>query len=159
MMKKSSILVAIILIVFLFNFCDKSTNPATVIAEVDISIIADGFGNHDGVSSDFELADITKHFNNYTEAWAIGAIMQKYRDSRVTYVSSDDLILMIKSISLAGPYYDEKHLRNQLEGMSIRTPWVGIYVLRYDENCMIVRFFRAPGARIGEQEWTELTIL
>ena len=153
------ILIAILFIIPLICFCDKSTNPATVIAEIDISIIADGFGNHDGVSSDFELADIVEHFNNYSEAWAIGAIMTKYRDPSVEHILSDDLISMIQSAALNGPYYDEKHLRDQLEGMSIRTPRVGIYVIRYDENCVIVRFFRAPGARIGEQEWTELTIL
>jgi hypothetical protein len=158
-MRKVVFLAVILLVILLLFFCDKSTDPQAAVAEVDISIIADGFGNHDGAMSDYELVDIVKHFNHYTEAWAIGAIMLKYRDSHITYVSSLDLILMIQSASLAGPYNDEKDLRDQLKGLSIRTPRVGIYVIRYEEECAIVRFFRAPGARIGEQEWTELTIL
>jgi hypothetical protein len=152
------------LLIFLYIFlifiaCDKSVDPGNEKTQLDISIVADGFGDHNGNASESELGFINEYFSAHQQAWAIGSIAAEYRDESVHAIPADTLVKTFTKSALEGPYNNELDLRLTLNGISFRTPFVGIYVLTRKSQCCIIKFFRAPGPMIGEQEWDELHIL
>jgi hypothetical protein len=82
-----------------------------------------------------------------------------YRDESIKEIPADTLVSTFINMKLIGPYSSEFDLRKNLDGISFRTPWVGVYVITRNRQCFIIRFFRAPGPRIGEQDWDELLII
>lgn len=144
---------------FVIIGCEKSFDPIGEVNPIDINIIADGFGDHDGSTSESELEFITEYFINHQQAWAIGSIAANYRDEIANSIPADTLIKTITRSALMGPYTSENNLRQELNGWSIRTPFVGVYVLTRNSQCCIIKFFRAPGPMISDQDWDELQIL
>ena len=139
--------------------CEKSFDPIGEVTPIDINIVADRFGDHDGSTSESELEFISEYFTNHQQAWAIGSIAAKYRDENVKSIPADTVIKTLSYSALTGPYTSENDLRDELGGWSIRTPYVGIYVLTRNHQCCIIKFFRAPGPKIGEADWDELEII
>jgi len=144
---------------FLVFGCEKSTEPIGEGAPIDINIVADGFGDHNGSASESELEFIKEYFNSNQQAWLIGAFAHGYESEEVHTIPSDIVVKVFKGIRLRGPYTSENDLRQNLDGISIRTPFVGIYVLTRSSQCLIIRFFRSPGPKVGEAEWEEFQIL
>ena len=149
----------IIFICLIISTCDKSVNPTNTKALIDIDFVADGFGDHNGDASDLELLSISNYFNIHQHAWTIGSIAGEYRDESIKEIPADTLVSTFSNMKLIGPYSSEFDLRKNLNGISFKTPWVGIYVITRNSQCVIIRFFRAPGPRIGEQDWVELLII
>ena len=139
--------------------CKKSTEPIGEGTPIDINIVADGFGDHNGDASEEELDFINDYFNSSQEAWTIGSNAAGYESEDVHTIPSDIVVKSFKGIRLWGPYTSENDLRQELNGISIRTPFVGIYVLTRRSQCCILRFFRAPGPKVGEANWDEFQII
>ncbi len=151
-----SFLISIFLLIFA---CEKSFEPIGEKTLIDISTVADRFGDHDGSTSESELEFINEYFTTHQEAWAIGSIAADYRNDDVYTIPSDTVVKTFNRSALLGPYNNENDLRQELNGLSIKTPFVGIYVLTRNSQCCIIKFFRAPGPRISDQDWDELQIL
>ncbi|MBN2000233.1 hypothetical protein JW935_21970 [candidate division KSB1 bacterium] len=126
---------------------------------IDINTVADGFGDFDGKTSESELEFISKYFANHQQAWAIGSIPAKYKNGKAKLIPAETVKNTLGYSALVGPYTSEKNLRQELAGFSIRTPFVGIYVLDRNRQCCLIRFFRAPGPQIGTADWDELVLL
>ena len=144
---------------FVIIGCEKSFDPIGEVNPIDINIVADGFGDHDGITSESEIEFISEYFTNHQQAWAIGSIAANYRDENVKSIPADTVIKTLSYTALIGPYTSESDLRDELSGLSIKTPFVGIYVLTRNGQCCIIKFFRAPGPRISDQIWDELQII
>ncbi len=103
-----------------------------------------------------ELNNINDFFVYNSEAWCIGAFPSNYVYGNK--ISASAVKNSFEKSSLTGPYKSESDLRK--DSISIRTLWVGIYVINRNKNqYRIIRFFQAPGARLSEQTWYELTII
>ena len=146
------------LFLLVFGF-EKSTEPIGEGTPIDITIVADGFGDHNGSASESELGFINEYFNSNQQAWIIGAFAHGYENEDVHTIPSDIVVSAFKGISLIGPYTSENDLRQELDGISFRTPFIGIYVLTRSSECLIIRFLRSPGPKVGEANWEEFQII
>ena len=144
---------------FLFVIsCEKSTESIGDGAMIDINIVADGFGDHNGSASLEELDFINDYFTSNKEAWTIGSNAAGDETYEVKTLPSEIVVKAFERVRPWGPYTSENNLRQELDGASIRTPLVGIYVLTRRSECFIIKFFRSPGPRVGEVDWEEFQI-
>jgi hypothetical protein len=142
---------------FLFaSACGVTENEDEKLDYVEITVIADGFGNHDGNADEDEILFISDYFNNNNEAWAIGAVSSAYWDSTVNKITSDEVIQLLTQVPLIGPFSD----KDAFEEKSIRISWLGVYLIKVkNDKYFIAQYFKAPGPQVGLDEyWTELEI-
>ena len=145
---------------FLFVLgCEKSTEPIGDGTPIDINIVADGFGDHNGSASESELEFVNEYFQSNKQAWIIGSNAAGYDTYEVKTIPSDVVVKSIKGMKLVGPFTSENDLRDTLDDISFRIPFVGIYVLTRRNECLIIRFFRSPGPSVGQVEWEEFEII
>jgi hypothetical protein len=139
--------------------CKISTEPIGEGIPIDINIVADGFGDHNGSASSEELDFIIDYFHSNQKAWIIGQNAVGFETYEVKSIPSDTVVKFFKRNRLIGPYTSENNLRQELEGLSFLTPFVGIYVLTRHSECLIIRYFRSPGPTVSQAEWEEFKII
>ena len=145
---------------FLFVIsCEKSIEPIGDGAPISINVVADGIGDHNGSASESELEFIHEYFQSNKQAWIIGTNAAGNETYEVKTIPSDILVKSIKGMKLVGPFTSENDLRHKLDDISFRIPFVGVYVLTRLNECLIIRFFRSPGPRVGHVEWEEFQII
>ena len=128
-----------------------------VAVPVDKKIVADGFGDDDGIASEDELMYVEEYFNVNQEAWCLGGFPRGYWGQ--TQIPADIVINTFHAnLKIDGPYKSELALREAYEGLSIRTPYVGIYLLVLsNEEYKITRYF-CSGPEVSEGDWTPMEI-
>lgn len=153
-------IISFLILLFLVTCCDVTENGEEPLAYVEISVLADGFGNHDGIAQDEEITSIIDFFNTHDEAWGVSGISLPYRDTTVNEIPVEELPKMVGSAEILGPYYSEEAFIDHFENIKIQTPWIGIYVFETkNEKYYISRFFRSPGTKVGDNSyWTEFEI-
>ena len=136
--------------------CDLLTEQKETKIYLEKHTIADGFGNHNGAASRDELDFINDYFKDNHVSWCIGAFPSRYWESNI--MPADTVIWAFKLMKLIGPYVSEEELRKAFEGINIRIPFVGVYVVRQNQEYEIYKYFRAPGPNISIAEWIEIRI-
>jgi len=104
----------LLLSIFLIISCKKSTEPLGNDTCIDINIVADRFGDQNGITSDAELNFISDYFDKHNQAWAIGSIASDYQDDHSPSIPADTLLKSLRYSALTGPYPSENDLRNDL---------------------------------------------
>jgi hypothetical protein len=90
-------------------------------------------------------------------SWYLGAFPMGYEQA--SGISLEALDRSLKAMEQQGPYESEAELRQALNGLSFKTPFVGIYVLQEVSGAAeITQFFRAPGPDMAESPWEQMTI-
>jgi hypothetical protein len=135
--------------------CNSPTQTQINPVALDRNIVADVFGNHDGVTSADELQALENYFADNIEAWCISGLGQESWTTSV--VTPDQVRKSFASIS-SQPYPSEPALRQACGGLNIRTPFVSIAVLQRGDQILLTRFYRSPGTRISSAEWQRLPI-
>ncbi len=137
--------------------CSSKTPSGPVTTEVtfDRNAVADLFGNHDGVASTDEVTALDDYFSTNAEAWCITDLGQESWYSRE--VDAAQVKSYVEGMA-THPYASEEALRKAYEGMSIKTPFVSVSVLRRGEPIAVTKFFRSPGPNISTAEWEELAV-
>jgi hypothetical protein len=140
---------------FLFS-CEKSFEPIPEVAYISKEVVADAFGNHDGITTRDELDFVDQYFKTNDDAWCVGVCYDRYWYNDQNTIGCNELVEMFGFMKCIGPYGSEEKLRESFPGT--RTPFVGIYTLKHTYKYRIYRFFRASGPRVSTDSWIELII-
>lgn len=154
MFRKLLILIPIFIfsIILMIN-CKLSTESTAQGVSIDRKIVADCLGDHNGITTQTELDSLNDYFLINDKGWAVGSGLTRFGNQ----IPSDSLQ---KHFLIYGPLFvNETELRNSYKDISIRTPFVGIYVLESNTNIIVVNLFKAPGPNIYSAEWQELQII
>ena len=141
--------------------CDSPTESPSRSLLLDRQVVADVFGNHDGVTSSDELQALDNFFEANTEAWCVSSLSEQLWNSDE---ASADKVKACFVAMATRPYPSEQALRQAYEGINIRTPYVSIVVLHnnnfVNENIQfqVTKFFRSPGPGISSAHWDVLTV-
>lgn len=145
----------IILSLVLLTFCDNSTDPNVEEVQVEVSqeYVADQLGDKNGVTSTEELNYIEEYFNSNDEMWLITTCMNSEGETVKSDYVKDHFSTNGKS------YLSAENLRSENEGLSIKTPWIGITVLEKNNSMFITKTYRSPGPKFSEAEWVKIKII
>jgi hypothetical protein len=141
--------------------CDSPTEPSSRSVLLDRHVVADVFGNHDGVASSDELLALDDFFRTNGEAWCVSSLAEGLWNSNE---ASADQVKACFIAMATRPYPSEQALRQAYAGINIRTPYVSIAVLHnnsfLNENIQfqLTKFFRSPGSGISSAHWDILTV-
>ena len=159
-LKKSLEGIVICSIPLIYNCGKNPVNYEIKDIFVDRELIADGFGDHNGVASKTELDEIDNYFKSNIEAYSLGVFPGDYQDKNE--IPHSVIIDRLFAPIFDGPYKSEDELRKHYEGKAIKIINVGIYVFTKDvipEQYRITRFYKAPGANVSGGEWTPKIII
>jgi len=146
----------VILLSLLLLSCDNSDDFEEVTVLFDRENIADRFGNKDGITSSQELLDLDQYFETNDEAWCISNCPSGYRTgSEIPSEVVSEKVYIVQG----EPYPSEKSLRQANDGMSIKTPYITISVLRSDSQITLFKIYRSPGPRFAKATWTRMRIV
>ena len=121
-------------------------------------LVADRWGNGNGTAEPEEIEYLLNYFEDHREAWCLGHYpWPNVNEGRVRI---ETLWETFKASERSEPAPGEADLREKLGDASLRTPFVGIYVLTFDGfDCDVEKFYRAPGPDVGRAQWTEIKIV
>ncbi len=154
-MKSFKMLCFIAFSLFLFTFCDDSTNPIEEEVQVEISTdyLADQLGDKNEDASSNELKFIDGYFQANNEMWLITNCLGREGET----VNCDTVKKYFLPQSL--PYSSEENLRKENIGISIKTPLIGITVLQRTNSLIISKTYRSPGPNFASLDWIKLKIV
>ena len=154
-MKISSIFLLLIFLSFFYYSCESTTESSddTVIVELAKEKLADQLGDKNGSASTEELNYVEEYFNTYNQMWVITNCMN--REGETVKVQE----VLEKFLVHSSAYPSEEKLRNENQGLSIRTPWIGITVIEKNDKIFITKTFRSPGPDYASAEWKILKII
>lgn len=135
--------------------CDSPTESPSQPVPVDKQVAADVFGDHDGTASTAEMLALDDFFGQNDEGWSISMLSQELWKSNEA--TTDQVRTCFVSMTTR-PYPSEQALRQDYEGINIRTPFVSIIVLRNKDQLEITKFFRSPGPGISSARWEALIV-
>jgi hypothetical protein len=160
-MKKNLTLLSVILfacLLFLTGCNNKLTNPSDTSLNTTVSLskdeAADILGNKNGVAESEETAVLDKFYKANEEAWVMGGCIKNDGNT----IKADSLK---KHLNLfASLYKSEQDFRNSLKNISIKTPFVFIYVMRRQEDKIVIKkLLRSPGPNIASALYEEISIV
>ncbi len=159
-MKLSSWLISIAvpaIVPLTFDACSSTSpvQPQSVTITLDKTEVADLLGNHDGVTTAEELANLDEYFSTSSEAWCVTCLGNESWTADAMTPSEEKSY--IESMSTQ-PYSTEGLLRRAYIGKSLRTPFVGIAVLTNGDRITVTSFYRAPGPNISGGDWVQLNV-
>jgi len=141
--------------------CTRDKNPlgheGQPIVPIPIDVVADAFGNHNGIASHGEVDSIVNYFAGNNVAWALGGFPTPYCD--VNEIPINIVLDQLRSARLSRPYANEKELRDAFKGCGVRTPWVGIYAFVSKPQYSLKAFYRSPGGYFSDHHWTQMRVL
>ena len=149
-------LVIIFSLILIFPGCGLSPENNDITIQIDENLLADAFGDHDGSVSAEELEKIEDFFFKNHDVWCIDGYPSDYWESNEIPV--ERIKECFGSMRPIGPYKSEAELRKKWEGINIRTPFLGVYVLRKTNGYVLYKMYRSPGPRISTAEWVEISI-
>ncbi len=136
--------------------CESPTDSPSVSVPVDRQVVADIFGNHDGVASSDELLALDEFFKANPEAWCVSSLSQELWQS--DEASADQMKACLAAMATR-PYPGEQALRQAYEGVNIRTPYVSIVVISSNNNQLqVTKFFRSFGSGVSSAHWVILNL-
>jgi hypothetical protein len=136
--------------------CNSLSDPDDAAVILDKGTVADMFGNHDGVASQEELAFVETYFATNSEAWCI-THLPSVSTTRTGFTAEDVRTAVVSSQTT--PYPSEQALRERYAGVSFRTPYISISVLRSGVQISLAGYFRSPGPRLSEAVWEPILIV
>ncbi len=146
--------ILIISFLFIFTHCDNSVeNNASSDVIIDKNVVADMLGNNDGKTSEEEVVKVDSFYNTSDVGFAVGSGYSNFGNS----VPADTII---KYFHIYSPLCkSETELRDAYNGISIRTPYVGIFVMKSNKGIIVIKLYRAPGPNVSGGSWDEIKIL
>lgn len=138
-----------------FTACRMVTEPSHAQVILDQATVADMFGNHDGLASTQELTDLAAYAGVNRTAWCVTNFPFDYKDK---YEIPCREVQSAVQGSHTTPYPGEQALRTAKAGVSIRTPYIAVAVLRFDRQIVVQQYYRAPGPLFADRAWTPMII-
>jgi len=153
-MKTSKLFLFLIFVIISFISCENNTESEELVTvEISLEKLSDQLGDKDGTASVEELQFVEKYFQTNNEMWIITNCMNESNET----VKAD---VVKNSFSIQStPFSSEAKLRNENEGASIRTPFIGITLIEQNSVIEIVRTFRSHGANFASDSWDEIKII
>jgi hypothetical protein len=133
--------------------CSSSTDVDAPSVVLDKNVVADAFGDHNGTATADEVKLVDDYFAANAEAWCLTGIPS----AAATEVSADDVKRVFAQMA-THPYHNENEFRAAYQGTSIKTPSVGVVVLRNGMQIIVTKFFRSPGPAISTAQWESLAV-
>jgi hypothetical protein len=125
------------------------------VVPLDSLVVADVFGDHDGVASADELKGLGDYFTAHRGAWCVCGLSQELWQA--TQASGDQVRQSVGAVATR-PYPTEVELRSAYAGISIKTPWVSIVQITRARGYFGTRFMRSPGPGIATATWVDLQV-
>ena len=150
-MKQKHGLLILFVIILLFSSCGlpESMYSNVVIERLDF---ADKLGNDNGIATEEELEVVDSFFQSNSKAYFLGGSFSSYEEPlNIETVQSNFIIT-------SSLYGSEDDLRNAFEGIGIRTPLVGVYIVEYDSEITITHIYRAPGPNVSDGKWERVEV-
>ena len=146
--------ILIITSLFIFTHCDNSVeNNESNNVIIDKNVAADMLGNNDGNTTEEEVAKVDSFYNISDIGFAVGSGYSNFGNS----IPADTIK---KYFHIYSPLCkNETELRNAYKGISIKTPYVGIFVMKSNKGIMVIKLYRAPGPNVYGGNWDEIKIL
>jgi hypothetical protein len=135
--------------------CSSPTDAPAGSVLLDRQIVADVFGDHNGVASTDELSALGAFFAVNHEAWAVSNLPERLWMSNET--TPDEVKACFGAVA-AHPYASEQSLRHTFEGINIKTPYVSVVVLSSGQQIHVTKLFRSPGPGISSARWDILNV-
>ncbi len=153
-MKRIINLILIITSLFIFEHCDNSLeNNETNNVIIDKNVAADMLGNNDGNTSEEEVTKVDNFYNKSDIGFAVGSGYSNFGNS----IPADTIK---KYFHIYAPLCkNETELREAYKGISIKTPYVGIFVMKLNKGIIVINLYKAPGPNIYGGTWEEIKIL
>ena len=140
----------------LLSQCNSPASPEQEItALLDKDVVADKFGDNNGLVTPQELHAVDEYFVTNDSAWCHqGCTLQ---DSSASSISAQQVR---NSFMLACRFYpSEQAFRTALQGEGVKSVWVSIMVLRqYGTQIYASSFYRSHGGYFTSNQWTKLAI-
>ena len=139
---------------FIFAHCDNSVeNNGSSDVIIDKNVVADMLGNNDGITSEEEVIKVDSFYNISDIGFAVGSGYSNFGNS----IPADTII---KYFHVYSPLCkNEAELRDAYKGIGIKTPYVGIFVMKSNKGIMVIKLYRAPGPNVYGGNWDEIKIL
>ena len=146
--------ILIITSIFIFENCDNGLeNNETNNVMIDKNIVADMLGNNDTNATKEEIAKVDSFYNISDTGFAVGSGYSNFGNS----IPADTIK---KYFHIYSPLCkNETELREAYKGISIKTPYVGIFVMKSNKGIIIIKLYRAPGPNVYGGNWEEIKIL
>lgn len=153
-MKRITKSILIFSFLFLFTHCDSIfDNDKSNDVVINRNIAADMLGNNDEITTTEEVAKIDSFFNANEIGYAVGSGYSRFGNS----IPADTIKYYFHIYSPLCK--DEAELRNSYKGIGIKTPFVGIFVMKSNNGIIITKLYRAPGPNVYGSNWEEIKIL
>ena len=138
----------------IFSHCDNGVeNNVSSDVKIEKRIVADMLGNNDGITSEEEIFKVDSFYNTNEIGFAIGS-------GYINFGSSIPADTIKKYFHVYSPISkNETELREAFKGISIRTPVIGIFVMKSNNGISVIKLYRAPGPNIYGGTWNEIEIL
>jgi len=151
---------SICLLVFVAG-CELINGSSKGLLPVERDIIADGFGNCDGLATEDELRSLDEHFRSYSEAWALGGFPTSYLGK--TQIPASEVLNELKRTCLVGPFKSKEEMKKYFDGMGIRGVKclaVGIFVFVSKPAYGIRDYYMCPGGSdFINKKWVHMKIM
>ena len=146
--------ILIITSIFIFENCDNGLeNNETNNVMIDKNIVVDMLGNNDTNATKEEIAKVDSFYNISDTGFAVGSGYSNFGNS----IPADTIK---KYFHIYSPLCkNETELREAYKGISIKTPYVGIFVMKSNKGIIIIKLYRAPGPNVYGGNWEEIKIL
>ena len=146
--------ILIITSIFIFENCDNGLeNNETNNVMIDKNIVADMLGNNDTNATKEEIAKVDSFYNISDTGFAVGSGYSNFGNS----IPADTIK---KYFHIYSPLCkNETELREAYKGISIKTPYVGIFIMKSNKGIIIIKLYRAPGPNVYGGNWEEIKIL
>jgi|GEM_PF-2394458 len=145
------------LTVFILAGCNKNdspVSPSNSVVTLDKSIVADQLGNKNGSAENDEISYLNDYFKTNAKGWVLGINNAGESNEVSSVVLSQHFLLEDNNL-----YKNENELRAHYKNISIRIPYVGIYLLEQEGDMIKVsRVYRAPGPDVYGGEFEEIQI-
>lgn len=137
-----------------FVACESITHEKQISTiKISIEKLADQLGDKNGATTLEELNFINDFFDNSKQMWVITNCLCS--DCKI--ILGNDVLSHFCTQGIA--YNSEDDLRDTNEGISIKTPFIGIALIERKINLEITKIYRSPGANFSSSSWDEIEII
>ena len=146
--------ILIIYFLLIIPHCDNNIeNNGSSDVIIDKNIVADMLGDNDGNTTGEEITKVDSFYNINNTGFAVGSGYSNFGNS----IPADTIK---KYFHIYSPLCkDEIELRNAYKEISIKTPYVGIFVMKLNKGIIVIKLYRAPGPNVYSGNWEEIKIL
>jgi len=118
---------------------------------INRNLVADMLGNNDNSTTNDEISKLDSFFNVSKNGWAIGTWPNDSSNSIKAEVIKEHFHIESPLCK------DETELRSAFEGISARSLYVGIYVIKSEKDIVIQKLYRSSG-NISKSNWQVIQI-